>query len=216
MTETSGLSCINSPFELNLMGSIGRPQSCVEMSLSAKGEVLIRGEAVFSDYYKNPETTKNAFENGWFKTGDKAEVNADGSWKIIGRVKEQFKTSKGKYVAPVPLESSLGRNVDIEQVCVMGSGRKQPIALVVLGEGASKDRDELSQQLNTTLLSVNSELEPHEVLEHLIVVSEGWSIDNNLLTPTLKMKRDQLDQRYGHFLNADLKETLVWESELMV
>ncbi|NKF50832.1 AMP-binding protein [Shewanella sp. WXL01] len=213
MTETSGLSCANMPFDYDHIGTIGTAQPCVEMKLSDEGEVLIRGDAVFKEYYNNPEATAAAFEDGWFKTGDKGEITADGSWKIIGRVKEQFKTSKGKYVAPVPIESSLGRNPDIEQVCVMGVGRSQPIALVVLGEGAEAtiEREALSQQLNDTLASVNNELEPHQKLDHLIVVDEPWSIENGLLTPTLKLKREQLEARFSHYLTANLDEQLVWE-----
>ncbi|BFM14215.1 AMP-binding protein [Maricurvus nonylphenolicus] len=211
MTETSGLSCGNTPFNFDHLGTIGTPQACVEMTLSDEGEVLIRGDAVFKEYYKNPEATAEAFVDGWFRTGDRAEHRADGSWKIIGRVKEQFKTGKGKYVAPVPIESSLGRNADIEQVCVMGIGRKQPIALVVLGESAKGDRDKLSQELEATMAEVNRDLESHQVLDHIIVTEEPWSIENGLLTPTLKLKRDQLEERYGHFLTAPLQGKVVWE-----
>ncbi|MCL2914488.1 AMP-binding protein [Shewanella corallii] len=214
MTETSGLSCCNIPFELAHVGTIGTPQSCVEMRLSEAGEVLIKGDAVFTSYYNNPEATAEAFEDGWFKTGDKGEITVDGAWKIVGRVKEQFKTSKGKYVAPVPIESSLGRDADIEQVCVMGSGRKQPIALIVLGEGASTDRQELQNQLSATLASVNTELESHQKLDHLIVTREPWTIENEMLTPTLKLKRDQLEKKYGHFLTTGLKQSIVWEEDI--
>ncbi|WP_394131930.1 AMP-binding protein [Shewanella maritima] len=213
MTETAGLSCSNIPFDLDHIGTIGTPQDCVEMSLSEQGEILVRGEAVFSGYYKNPEATEAAFVDGWFRTGDKAEILDDGSWKIIGRVKEQFKTSKGKYVAPVPIESDLGRNPDIEQVCVMGSGRSQPIAIVVLGEGASNDEAELKVQLQETLTEVNSELEAHQRLDHLIIVDEPWSTENGLLTPTLKLKREQIEARFNHLLTARFKDPLVWESK---
>ena len=214
MTETAGLSCSNIPFRLDHVGTIGSPQSCVEMKLSEQGEVLVRGEAVFTSYFNNPEATRSAFENGWFKTGDKAERTADGAWKIIGRVKEQFKTSKGKYVSPVPIESSLGRNPDIEQVCVMGVGRKQPIAMIVLGEGASKDREAQKKELESTLFSVNRELEAHERLDHIIVAKQVWSIENGMLTPTLKLKRDQLEQEYGHFLTSTHGSEIVFEEEV--
>ncbi|WP_252179260.1 AMP-binding protein [Endozoicomonas sp. 4G] len=214
MTETSGLSCCNLPFKLDHIGTIGSPQTCVEMSLSEQGEILIRGEAVFQSYYNNPEATEAAFENGWFKTGDKAVVSPDGSWKIIGRLKEQFKTSKGKYVSPVPIESSLGRNPNIEQVCVMGIGRKQPIAMIVLGEGSSKHRDQQKKELASTMRSVNDELEAHEKLDHIIVTKTAWSIENNLLTPTLKLKRDQLEKQYGHFLTLSHRSEVVFEEEI--
>ncbi|MEL7399319.1 MAG: AMP-dependent synthetase, partial [Pseudomonadota bacterium] len=102
---------------------------------------------------------------------------------------------------------------DIEQVCVMGIGRKQPIALVVLGEGALKDRKAAHAQLEKTLADVNSELESHQELDHIIVTDEAWSIENELLTPTMKLKRDKLESRYGHFLTAPLKGKVIWESE---
>lgn len=213
MTETSGLSSGNIPYNADHLGTIGTTQPCVEMSLSEEDEILIRGDAVFKEYYNNPEATADAFVDGWFRTGDKGQLAADGSWKIVGRVKEQFKTGKGKYVAPVPIESSLGRNTDIEQVCVMGIGRKQPIALVVLGEGALRDQTAAHAQLEETLVAVNSELESHQTLDHIIVTKEAWSIENDLLTPTLKLKRDKLEQRYGHFLTAPLKGKVIWESD---
>lgn len=184
------------------------------MKLSEEGEVLIKGDAVFSGYYANEEATKAAFEEGWFKTGDKAELNANGSWRIIGRVKEQFKTSKGKYVSPVPIESSLGRNPDIEQVCVMGIGRKQPIALIVLGEGTPSTAAHVRKELKATLRKVNRELEAHERLDHLILVELPWSIENGLLTPTLKLKRDKIEERYEHLLNLNLPYEVIIESKL--
>lgn len=214
MTETAGLSCGNTPYKPSYLGTIGGPVDVVEMKLSDNKEILIRGDSVFSGYYKNPEATAESFVDGWFKTGDTAEIQADGAWKIIGRIKEQFKTGKGKYVAPVPIESKLGRNPDIEQVCVMGIGRKQPIALVVLGEGALKNPSETQAQLEKTLDEVNAELESHATLDHIIITDESWSIENELLTPTMKMKRDKIETKYGRFLTQSLRGKVLWEKEL--
>ncbi|MCL6415833.1 AMP-binding protein [Aestuariirhabdus sp. Z084] len=214
MTETSGLSCGNNPFSMDRLGTIGVPQKCVEMKLSDEGEVLIRGEAVFSEYYRNPEATADAFIDGWFRTGDRADVSKEGVWQIIGRVKEQFKTGKGKYVAPVPIESKLARNHDIEQVCVMGSGRKQPLAIVVLNEQTRAHTPEMEESLKQTLAQVNDELESHQRLDHLIVSDEAWDIENDMLTPTLKIKRDKLEKRYGDLLGRALPDSVVWETEL--
>ena len=113
------------------------------MKLSDEGEVLIRGDVVFSEYYRNPEATAEAFADGWFRTGDRGEITESGHFKIIGRLKEQFKTAKGKYVAPVPIESMLAHNPDVEQVCVLGAGRKQPIAVVVLAEELRTDASKM-------------------------------------------------------------------------
>ncbi len=214
MTETSGMSCINFPFRTEFLGTIGQSQDCVEIKLSEDKEILIRGKAVFKEYYKNPEVTDGAFIDGWFRTGDIGESKPGGAWRIIGRMKEQFKTGKGKYVAPVPIESLLARNLDIEQVCVMGSGRKQPMAIVVMSDQSSGHSDALHQSITNTLQEVNSELEGHERLDHIIISDEIWDIDNDMLTPTLKIKRNKLEERYSKYLTHDFTAPVVWESEL--
>lgn len=215
MTETSGLSCVTVPYEHELLGTIGRPVEGIEINLSEEGEILIRGEALFNEYYRNSEDTIKAFTAGWFHTGDLAEPGPDGSYKIIGRVKEQFKTAKGKYVSPATIENLLGRNSDIDQACVFGSGRKQPIVIVVLSEQLDTDdeasRLKIHQGLLTTLAEINSELESHERLDHLIVSEESWTIENELLTPTLKIRRTELEKRYQHFVDAELNEVVVWQ-----
>jgi long-subunit acyl-CoA synthetase (AMP-forming) len=211
MTETSGLSCSSIPFDTRYVGTIGMPLSCVDMKLSDEGEVLIGGEAVFKYYYKNPEATAEAIKDGWFHTGDRGEINDLGCYRIIGRVKEQFKTSKGKYVAPVPIESMLGRNSDIDQVCVLGSGRKQPLAMVVLNEQHQGFSEDMQNNLEATLNEVNAELESHQRLDHLIVCNEFWTIENDMLTPTLKIKRNKLEDRYGDYLHRDLSGKVIWE-----
>lgn len=214
MTETSGLSCGNNPFDRSRLGTIGAPVPCVQMKLSDEGEVLIRGDAVFKEYYKNPEATAEAFTDGWFHTGDRARLDNNGTWSIIGRVKEQFKTAKGKYVAPVPIESLLSRNSDIEQVCVLGSGRKQPLAIAVLSEQAKGLSESTRKQLQSTLETVNAELESHQRLDHIIISSDPWTIENDLLTPTLKIKRDKLEQRYSKYLLSSLPQAVIWEQEI--
>lgn len=213
MTETTGLSCSNQPYRPEWMGTIGKPVDCVEMKIAANGEILIRGDAVFREYYRNPEATAASFDaEGWFRTGDIGEQRPDGAFRIVGRVKEQFKTAKGKYVAPVPIESLLAANPVVEQVCVMGSGRKQPIALAVLAEGAPRGEEELRTELETLLEQVNQQLESHEALDHIVVCAEPWSIENEMLTPTLKLKRDRIEARYARLLDSTpLRQPVVWE-----
>lgn len=203
MSETSGASCSNMPFERALLGTIGRPLSCVEMSLSDEGEILIRGDAVFGEYYKNPEATNEAFIDGWFRTGDKATVNEDGSWSIIGRVKEQFKTAKGKYVAPVPIESLLSALHYVEQAAVLGLGRAQPMAILVANFTDDSDRDALSAQISADMDSINAGLEPHCRLNNILVSKEPFAIENGLLTPTLKLKRDMIEKHYAAHLGDE-------------
>jgi len=217
MTETTGLSCSNYPFDIKSMGSIGKPLDCVEMKLSDQGEILIRGDAVFQGYYNNPKATADSFEDGWFKTGDKGVLAEDGSYQIIGRVKEEFKTSKGKYVAPVPIESMIATNPNIEQICVLGQGRKQPVAIVVLAEHlANADMAPIKASLSATLKMVNAELENHQQLDYMVVASEPWSVENEFLTPTMKIRRAVLETRYEKLISNTLDGLVFWESELVV
>ena len=214
MTETSGLSCAAIPFEFELIGTIGRPVNCVAMKLSDIGEILIRGDAVFSAYYRNPEATREAIIDGWFHTGDLGEQLPNGAYKIIGRVKEQFKTGKGKYVSPAPIENLLGRNSDIEQVCVLGSGRKQPVAIVIISEHLHGARESTQQRLAATLTEVNNELESHQRLDNIIVGEGAWTTDNHLLTPTLKIRRNKLEEIYARLVDEEYADIVVWEADL--
>lgn len=212
MTESSGLSCSNFPFVKNSLGSIGKPIDCVEMKIGDNQEILIRGPAVFKEYYLNPDATQTSFTNDWFHTGDMGSVTPDGIYQIIGRVKEQFKTAKGKYVAPAPIENLLSQNNTIEQVCVIGSGRKQPIALVVLAQSPNSSVQSLTKKLDYFLPHINSQLESHQRLDHLVVLKEEWTIENGLLTPTMKIKRNEIESSFNHYLEKDLKDKITWQT----
>lgn len=211
MSETSGGVCANVPFNPAHIGTIGRPYPCIELKLGDGGELLIRGDAIFSEYYKNPEVTAQSFEDGWFKTGDCAKQTADGAWMITGRVKEQFKTAKGKYVVPVPIESTILGHVYVEQCCVMGAGKPQPVVLIVLAEGLTADKNAIAEELSSLRAEVNGGLESHQRLDHFIVVNEVWSIENEMLTPTLKLKRNALEAKYAALLERKFSEPVVWE-----
>lgn len=215
MTEASGLSCSNFPFNKNMLGTIGQCCRCVEMKIADNKEILIRGPAVFTEYYQLPQETKESFTNGWFHTGDMGSVDANGVYQIIGRVKEQFKTAKGKYVAPAPIENLLGHSNSIEQVCVVGQGRKQPIALIVLSKNHSKSSRLITEKLEKILLHVNNELESHQKLDHLIVLKHEWTIENGLLTPTMKIKRNQIEHKFNHFLEQSLSNKIIWEDDVL-
>ena len=215
MTETSGASCLNYPYSSLGSGTIGKPLSCVKMTLSKEGEILIRGDAVFKEYYLNPESTEASFINGWFQTGDCAVVNEQGEYTIIGRIKDKFKTSKGKYVAPVPIESLLCTNIDIEQVCLIGSGMKQPVALIVLKAAANKRDAEVVNRLQRTLSQVNAELESHEKIDYLFICKEIWSIENNLLTPSMKIKRNVIEKKYNVLTIKALSGKVILEEDVL-
>ena len=212
MTETVGLCCTNLPFSKEAIGTIGKPMKSVEMKLGENNEIMIRGNAVFEKYYNNPVETEKSFTDGWFHTGDMGSISMSGDYSIIGRVKEQFKSAKGKYVTPAPIESLLGRNTDIEQVCVIGAGRKQPIALVVMSPQTKEETEETSLQLLETLEQCNTKLESHQRLDHIIVLKDDWTIENDLLTPTLKIKRAVIENKFEHLLHEKLANKIVWKN----
>lgn len=214
MTETTGLSCNNSPFSVERIGTIGKPIPGTEMKLSEQGEILLRSPALMTEYYKEPELTKAAFtEDGFLRTGDKGEWDeACQAFRITGRVKDLFKSAKGKYVTPVPIESKLSASPLLEQICVMGSGLPAPVAVVVLSPiGESMAKDKIVDSLEETLSQVNAALESHERLSAIIIANEPWTIENELLTPTMKLKRDKLEEKYQAVISKPFASKIVWQ-----
>lgn len=204
MTE----DCIMSHFNLpgaNKFGTVGKPLPGVTSKLSAAGEILIQNGCLMKGYYKEPETTAEMFtEDGFLRTGDIGEFDHDGYLSITGRIKDQFKTDKGKYISPAPIELELLKNGDIDQVCIVGTGIPQPIALVVVSElGKAKSKEELAKSLLGTVDELNPKLENFEKIAKVIIMEEDWSVDNGLLTPTLKVKRNKVEgihmDRYGQW-----------------
>ncbi|MEM9303270.1 MAG: AMP-binding protein [Pseudomonadota bacterium] len=185
------------------IGTIGQPLPETEIRIGDGDEILLKTPCLMTEYFKEPEMTAATFtEDGWLKTGDCGRIDDDGWVTITGRAKEIFKTAKGKYVAPVPIESLLAQNPLVEQVCVVGLGMTQPIGLVQLAMDGISDRELARQRLADTLKLVNEQLESHERLSRLIVVEEEWSVENGLLTPTMKLKRDQIEGRYGELVTV--------------
>jgi long-chain acyl-CoA synthetase len=197
-------------------GYVGTPMPNCDIQLSEEGEVLVKSECTMMEYYKEPEKTKESItEDGYLRTGDQGEIDAEGFLKITGRVKDIFKTDKGKYVAPAPIELELSKNTFIEQVCVVGANLPQTMALVVLSaDGKSEDKDALCKSLESTLTDVNSVLDKHERMKKVVIMQDEWTVDNNLLTPTLKVKRNILEKEktplYHQWYSAS--ETVVWEN----
>ena len=150
--------------------------------------------------------------DGFFRTGDLAHIDPDGQAKIIGRVKEQFKTSKGEYVAPAPIESKLMADPLIESCCVMGSGMASPVALVVLAPDARKQGRSIEDSLRKLMDRVNETLDAHERLCRIVVANDSWSIANGMLTPTLKVRRAVLEKRYLPLVESSRERgEVVWE-----
>jgi long-subunit acyl-CoA synthetase (AMP-forming) len=213
MSETCGLSCTNLPFRSERIGTIGEPIPGTELRISDEGEILIRAPGLLTEYYKQPDLTNEAFtDDGFFRTGDKGEWDERvRGFRITGRVKDQFKSAKGKYVSPVPIEGKLAGNPLIEQVCVMGTGLRAPVAVVVLSVSAKDEsRDVIRKSLLATLDSVNATLEGHEKMSHLVVTGEPWTIENELLTPTMKIKREQLEAKYAAQIARLDDQAVVW------
>ena len=213
LTETCG-GVVISPRGSSTLGTVGKVIPGAELKVDAEtGEVLVRSPWLMNGYYKNPEKTAEVFRGDWFHTGDRGELDAQGNLRLTGRVSETFKTAKGKFVVPAPIEWEFASNPDIEQVCVTGLGLPQPIALAVLSEiGRAKSPAELEQSLHETLQAVNDKLANYEKIAALVITRELWSVENGLLTPTLKVKRHELDKRYGpHFEEWVTQMTpLVW------
>ncbi|MEO0678898.1 MAG: AMP-binding protein [Pseudomonadota bacterium] len=214
MSETSGLVTVNYPFDKAKIGTIGRAAKGSKIKISEEGELLVGGDCVAEAYFKDPEKTAETMKDGWLHTGDKGAIDKDGCLRITGRVKELFKTAKGKYVAPVPIESLLAENPYIEQICVMGYGMPQPVAVVVMGDEVPDAMDMESEKagLAVTLKSANDRLEAHEKLSHIVVAKEPWTIENGLLTPTLKIKRDLLEKKYNALVEKPSKSKVVIEA----
>lgn len=195
-------------------GYAGQSMPKVEVKISSIGELLVKSDATMQGYYKAPELTADSFDDGFLRTGDKGEIDKNGFLRITGRVKELFKTEKGKYVSPAPIEMMLSENDAIEQVCVVGANLPQPIALVVLSAAAQKmDQKLISNSLAKTLATVNNGLESHEKLKKIIVLREEWTVENGLLTPTLKIKREPIENKYCDQYEVWYKgsDVVIWE-----
>ena len=182
---------------------VGSPQEGVECKLGPDGEVLVKSPGMMMGYFKQPNETREAFSaDGFLKTGDRGVIDELGRLKLTGRVKEIFKTQKGKYVAPAPIENKLVNHRRIEQVCVSGAGRPQPYALVILTEDARVEvrnggKAEVERDLLAHLDAVNQGLDQIEQLAFFCIVADDWTAENGFLTPSLKIKRHEIEEAYA-------------------
>ena len=199
MTEDFAYSH-NSTDKVNAPGCVGVPLKGVQVRISEEGEVLIKSPGQFVGYYKRPDLDAEVFtEDGFFRTGDKGERRADGLLRLTGRVKELFKTSKGKYVAPAPIENRINACPLIELSMVSGVGQPSAYAMVVLAETVRptvKDpavKAQITADLTQLLKDVNAELPDYEKLQMLVIAPEPWSIENGFLTPTMKIRRNRIE-----------------------
>ena len=215
MTENHAFSTLNYPFRADKIGTVGKAGPGVTIKISDEGEILCRCEGMMLGYYKDPEHSREAIdEEGWLHTGDMGKLDREGYLTITGRMKDVFKTAKGKYVAPVPIEGLLGQEPIIEQLCVIGYGMPQPVALVQLAESAMKgDRNQVNAQLEAARNRVNEQLESHAKIRGILVVKSPWNIENGVLTPTMKIRRHLLEQKYADLGDAwSSSQSIIWES----
>ena len=197
MTENTCYSHVTLKNKIKI-GFVGQPLPLCQVKLSDQKEILIKHDALMDGYYKMEDETNQTIINGWLHTGDEGFINDEGFLKITGRVKDLFKTSKGKYVAPSPIEMKISANKNIDQVCVVGNELPQPIALLVLSEkGKNMFDEDLKNNLKMTLEVLNSKLENHEKIHNFIILNQSWTVENKLLTPTMKIKRNLIEKKYS-------------------
>jgi long-subunit acyl-CoA synthetase (AMP-forming) len=206
MTEDFAYSHM-STLDKRAPGAVGAPVTEVDCRISDAGEIEIKSPGMMMGYYKQPELTAEVLtEDGYFKTGDRG-VYENGLLRITGRVKELFKTSKGKYVAPVPIENMLSADGMVEQSCVSGSGRPACYATLQLSEGLRGRYDDPDFRAQATahfealVESVNAQVEGFEALQFVAVVRDEWQVENDFLTPTLKIKRNVIEEAYEPLLD---------------
>ena len=220
MTENCGVSHATTP-EKSRPGTVGIPYDGIESRIDpATQEVQVRSPGTMLGYFREPELTRQAMTaDGWLRTGDKGALDAEGNLRIVGRVKDLFKTGKGKYVAPAPIEDKLVTHTAVEACCVTGANLGQPVALLMLNAEALTraadpgERSVLERSLAEHMTAINSTLDPHEQLDCLVVVSETWTVDNDLVTPTLKVKRNRIEAVYAEHYERWVAErrAVVWQ-----
>ena len=180
------------------IGSIGKPMPGVEVRLSAENELQVKAAGSSPGYYNMPDKTAETFVDGWVFTGDKARVDEDGFYYITGRVKDYFKTIQGKFVAPTPIENIFAENDYTEQICLLGRGYSKTVMTCVLSELAQEQPKEVIEAaLRERVDAVNAEVEKHARIGAVIISTDAWAIDNGVLTPTLKIRREKIEELFG-------------------
>lgn len=221
MTENLALSHLTLPGK-NQEGSVGPAYAGVQTRIDAQtGEIQMRSDATLLGYYKEPELSREIFSaDGWLRTGDKGFVDAQDCLHITGRLKDLFKTSKGKYVAPAPIEDHLVMHEALEACVVTGANLGQPLGIVLLNANAVAQIDNpaakatLQASLATHLQNVNATLDPHEQLSCLVVVTTPWSVENDIITPTFKVKRDRIESMYAAQYEGwvNSRQKIIWQA----
>ena len=196
MTENCAIT--SQLFEFDRPGSVGKAAAEVELKIDQNNsEILMKGPFLMKGYYKLPDLTKKTIKDGWLHTGDQGVIDNDGYLYVTGRVKDLFKTTKGKYIEPLVLESHFADISEFEQICVVGLGLDQPICLGVLSDiGKEKTEEEIKDLMSSHLEKTNAELPGYQKISTFVIVKDAWTVENGLTTPTMKIKRNQIDKHY--------------------
>ena len=195
-TEAMGL-IITDPADRRI-GSIGKPAGEVEVKIGDNDEMLIKAEGCTPGYYNRPEKTAELWQDGWLHTGDKVRIDQDGFIFITGRVKDYFKTIQGKFVAPPPIEGLFAENPHSEQQCLLGRGYSKTVMITVLNEPARQlPKEEIEAAAIATVESINAQIEKHARIGAVIFSQKPWTIENEILTPTMKIRREQIENKFG-------------------
>lgn len=213
MTESFAYSTLNYPFRADKIGSVGNGGPGIELKIATDEEIMVKSRGTFSGYYKNAQATESSFDqDGWLHTGDIGSIDADGYLSIQGRKKDTFKTAKGKFVAPVPIENKLYEYSRVEMMCLVGLGMPAPILLAVPHQFPNFDKERYQKRAERVIKRMNQDLESHEKIKGVLMIKEPWSIENGILTPTLKIKRHILEKKYHDVgVNWPKDELVIWE-----
>lgn len=223
LTETSPVIALNVPAS-HKIGTVGKPLKNLELRIAHDGELLVRGPSVFTGYWQMPEETAAAFEDGWFKTGDIAQIDDEGFLSIIDRKKDLLKTSGGKLIAPQPIENALKANMFVAEAAMLGDRRRFPAVLIVPNFPALEDwandhgipttsREVLVQSEKVRSLyqsivdELNDNLAQFEKLKKILLVANELSIADGTLTPSMKLRRRKVEERYKEEIEALYRES---------
>lgn len=203
--QTEAMGLLANTGEDNRIGSIGKAMEDVEIRIGDNDEFLVRADGLSPGYYKMPEKTAELWKDGWLHTGDKARIDEDGYVFLFGRVKDHFKTIHGKFVAPAPIENDFAACAVVEQLCLLGRGYSKTVMVCVVN--SQRDKSTLEQEILEQLTEVNTSVNKHERIGAIIITSEPWTIENGVLTPTLKIRRDEVEARFGEKAQVMARES---------
>lgn len=214
--QTECMGPIVSSSDERRVGSIGKAMPGVEIRISENDELQVKADGCSPGYYNMPEKTAETFVDGWIYTGDKVKIDEDGFYYITGRVKDYFKTIQGKFVAPTPMENIFAENPHTEQICLLGRGYSKTVMTCVLSALAQQQpREAVEAVLRERVAAVNAECEKHARIGALIVSTEPWSIENGILTPTMKIRRERVEGLFGERA-ADLARQSAEQGEVLL